>query len=99
MVNGTHSQPFPRSACVALCPRTFGALFPSSADLSLNICLVVQPKRDHVLHVTFPKEWKTSDLYQLFSAFGEFVIRQICMQAFAALLIWVGSELIEMAPI
>nr|XP_032635551.1 poly(A)-specific ribonuclease PARN isoform X1 [Chelonoidis abingdonii] len=30
----------------------------------------LQPKRDHVLHVTFPKEWKTSDLYQLFSAFG-----------------------------
>uniref|UniRef100_A0A8C2HJ96 Poly(A)-specific ribonuclease (deadenylation nuclease) n=1 Tax=Cyprinus carpio TaxID=7962 RepID=A0A8C2HJ96_CYPCA len=30
----------------------------------------VQPKRDHVLYVTFPKEWKTSDLYQLFSAFG-----------------------------
>ncbi|ETE72116.1 Poly(A)-specific ribonuclease PARN, partial [Ophiophagus hannah] len=31
---------------------------------------VVQPKRDHVLYVSFPKEWKTSDLYQLFSAFG-----------------------------
>lgn len=33
----------------------------------------VQPKRDHVLYVTFPKEWKTSDLYQLFSAFGKFL--------------------------
>lgn len=31
----------------------------------------VQPKRDNVLYVTFPKEWKTSDLYQLFSAFGK----------------------------
>ncbi|XP_069066524.1 poly(A)-specific ribonuclease PARN isoform X1 [Pleurodeles waltl] len=30
----------------------------------------LQPKRDHVLHVSFPREWKTSDLYQLFSAFG-----------------------------
>nr|XP_057924007.1 poly(A)-specific ribonuclease PARN [Doryrhamphus excisus] len=30
----------------------------------------LQPKRDNVLFVTFPKEWKTSDLYQLFSAFG-----------------------------
>ncbi|KAM4632012.1 poly(A)-specific ribonuclease PARN [Discoglossus pictus] len=30
----------------------------------------LQPKRDNVLHVAFPKEWKTSDLYQLFSAFG-----------------------------
>lgn len=33
----------------------------------------VQPNRDHVLYVTFPKEWKTSDLYQLFSAFGKMV--------------------------
>lgn len=31
----------------------------------------MQPKRDHVLYVTFPKEWKTSDLYQLFSAYGK----------------------------
>uniref|UniRef100_UPI00358F9CEC poly(A)-specific ribonuclease PARN-like n=1 Tax=Myxine glutinosa TaxID=7769 RepID=UPI00358F9CEC len=29
-----------------------------------------KPKRDNVLQVTFPKEWKTSDLHQLFSAFG-----------------------------
>ncbi|KAH0506204.1 Poly(A)-specific ribonuclease PARN, partial [Microtus ochrogaster] len=38
---------------------------------------LVQPKRDHVLHVTFPKEWKTSDLYQLFSAFGNIQISWI----------------------
>uniref|UniRef100_A0A8I3NFV5 Poly(A)-specific ribonuclease PARN n=1 Tax=Canis lupus familiaris TaxID=9615 RepID=A0A8I3NFV5_CANLF len=37
----------------------------------------LQPKRDHVLHVTFPKEWKTSDLYQLFSAFGNIHISWI----------------------
>lgn len=37
---------------------------------SICFSLSVQPKRDHVLHVRFPKEWKTSDLYQLFSAFG-----------------------------
>lgn len=37
----------------------------------------MQPKRDHVLHVTFPKEWKTSDLYQLFSAFGNIQISWI----------------------
>ena len=43
----------------------------SAINLSSKICFVVQPKRDHVLHVTFPKEWKTSDLYQLFSAFGK----------------------------
>ncbi|GLV46142.1 hypothetical protein CBL_10787 [Carabus blaptoides fortunei] len=29
-----------------------------------------KPSRDHVLHVTFPKEWKTSELTQLFSPFG-----------------------------
>lgn len=27
-------------------------------------------ERNHVFYVTFPKEWKTSDLIQLFSAFG-----------------------------
>ncbi|XP_029417859.1 poly(A)-specific ribonuclease PARN isoform X4 [Nannospalax galili] len=37
----------------------------------------LQPKRDNVLHVTFPKEWKTSDLYQLFSAFGNIQISWI----------------------
>ncbi|XP_023560182.1 poly(A)-specific ribonuclease PARN [Octodon degus] len=37
----------------------------------------LQPKRDHVLHVTFPKEWKSSDLYQLFSAFGNIQISWI----------------------
>uniref|UniRef100_K1R7D7 Poly(A)-specific ribonuclease PARN n=1 Tax=Magallana gigas TaxID=29159 RepID=K1R7D7_MAGGI len=29
----------------------------------------VLPSRDHVFHVTFPKEWKAPDLYQLFSPF------------------------------
>ncbi|XP_008314795.1 poly(A)-specific ribonuclease PARN isoform X1 [Cynoglossus semilaevis] len=37
----------------------------------------LQPKRDHVLHVSFPKEWKTSDLYQLFSAFGSIQVSWI----------------------
>ncbi|KAM6156271.1 poly(A)-specific ribonuclease PARN [Rhynchocyon petersi] len=37
----------------------------------------LQPKRDHVLHVTFPKEWKSRDLYQLFSAFGNIQISWI----------------------
>ncbi|XP_030047817.1 poly(A)-specific ribonuclease PARN-like [Microcaecilia unicolor] len=36
-----------------------------------------QPKQDHVLHVTFPREWKTSDLYQLFSAFGNIQVSWI----------------------
>ncbi|XP_041435224.1 poly(A)-specific ribonuclease PARN-like isoform X5 [Xenopus laevis] len=37
----------------------------------------LQPKRDNVLHVAFPKEWKTSDLYQLFSAFGNIQVSWI----------------------
>lgn len=41
-------------------------------------CVSVQPKRDNVLYVTFPKEWKTSDLYQLFSAFGNEHTHFIC---------------------
>lgn len=51
---------------------------PSDSQLVLpvtaaDLCALpaVQPKRDNVLYVTFPKEWKTSDLYQLFSAFGK----------------------------
>ncbi|XP_065208665.1 poly(A)-specific ribonuclease PARN-like isoform X2 [Planococcus citri] len=28
------------------------------------------PKRNHVYHITFPKEWKTSDIMQLFSPYG-----------------------------
>ncbi|XP_069839818.1 poly(A)-specific ribonuclease PARN [Dendropsophus ebraccatus] len=35
------------------------------------------PKRDNVLHVTFPKEWKASDLYQLFNAFGKIQVSWI----------------------
>uniref|UniRef100_A0A8C5PU59 Poly(A)-specific ribonuclease PARN n=1 Tax=Leptobrachium leishanense TaxID=445787 RepID=A0A8C5PU59_9ANUR len=46
----------------------------------------LQPKRDNVLHVTFPKEWKTSDLYQLFSAFGNIQVSWIDdMSAFVSL--------------
>ncbi|CAE1324447.1 PARN [Acanthosepion pharaonis] len=30
----------------------------------------LQPDRGHVFHVTFPKEWKAADLYQLFMPFG-----------------------------
>ncbi|XP_053327532.1 poly(A)-specific ribonuclease PARN [Spea bombifrons] len=37
----------------------------------------LNPKRDNVLHVAFPKEWKTSDLYQLFSAFGNIQVSWI----------------------
>ncbi|KAL1005169.1 hypothetical protein UPYG_G00055470 [Umbra pygmaea] len=37
----------------------------------------LQPRRDHVLYVTFPKEWRTSDLYQLFSAFGNIQVSWI----------------------
>ncbi|KAA0721650.1 Poly(A)-specific ribonuclease PARN [Triplophysa tibetana] len=44
----------------------------------LNMCGPdLQPKRDHVLYVTFPKEWKTCDLYQLFSAFGNIQVSWI----------------------
>ena len=32
----------------------------------------VKPDRDHIFHVKFPKEWKASDISQLFSPFGEY---------------------------
>ncbi|XP_071953406.1 poly(A)-specific ribonuclease PARN-like isoform X1 [Antedon mediterranea] len=34
----------------------------------------LQPSRNHVFHVTFPKEWRTSDLHQLFSPFGSIYV-------------------------
>ncbi|VEN43084.1 unnamed protein product [Callosobruchus maculatus] len=30
----------------------------------------LNPPRDHVFHLSFPKEWKTNDISQLFSPFG-----------------------------
>ncbi|XP_052769212.1 poly(A)-specific ribonuclease PARN-like isoform X2 [Mya arenaria] len=34
----------------------------------------LNPSRDHVFHITFPTEWKTSDISALFSAFGSVYI-------------------------
>ncbi|XP_013416791.1 poly(A)-specific ribonuclease PARN-like [Lingula anatina] len=34
----------------------------------------LQPSRDHVFHLSFPKEWKTSDISQLFAPFGNVYI-------------------------
>ncbi|XP_044758670.1 poly(A)-specific ribonuclease PARN-like [Coccinella septempunctata] len=35
------------------------------------------PSRDHVFHVTFPNEWKTIDIQQLFSPFGNVFVSWI----------------------
>lgn len=46
----------------------------------------VIPSRSHVLHITFPMEWRASDLNQLFCSFGQIVIHWInCTQAFVAM--------------
>eukprot|EP00058_Branchiostoma_floridae_P020629 XP_002606119.1 hypothetical protein BRAFLDRAFT_125118 [Branchiostoma floridae] len=46
----------------------------------------LKPNRDHVFHVTFPKEWKSNDLYQLFRPFGPIYIAWIDdVSAFVAL--------------
>uniref|UniRef100_A0A1E1XGM9 Putative polya-specific ribonuclease parn n=1 Tax=Amblyomma aureolatum TaxID=187763 RepID=A0A1E1XGM9_9ACAR len=46
----------------------------------------VIPSRSHVLHVTFPSEWRANDLYQLFCSFGQITIHWInCTQAFVAM--------------
>lgn len=36
--------------------------------------LLANPSRDHVFHITFPKEWKHTDISQLFSPFGKYCI-------------------------
>uniref|UniRef100_A0A131XCW4 Putative polya-specific ribonuclease parn isoform 1 n=1 Tax=Hyalomma excavatum TaxID=257692 RepID=A0A131XCW4_9ACAR len=46
----------------------------------------VIPSRSHVLHVTFPAEWRANDLYQLFNSFGQMAIHWInSTQAFIAM--------------
>lgn len=37
----------------------------------------LQPSRDHVFHLTFPKEWKLSNVQQLFSPFGNIYVSWI----------------------
>ncbi|XKL67209.1 hypothetical protein PGB90_010629 [Kerria lacca] len=41
-----------------------------------------KPSRNHVFHITFPKEWKTSDIVQLFNAYGNIHI-SYCNQSTA----------------
>ncbi len=36
------------------------------------LLFLVQPDRSHVFHINFPKDWKMSDLFQLFSPFGRY---------------------------
>ncbi|XP_076455796.1 poly(A)-specific ribonuclease PARN-like [Babylonia areolata] len=44
----------------------------------LNLAgLDLQPSRDHVFHLSFPKEWKSSDINNLFGAFGNIHISWI----------------------
>ncbi|KAH6942473.1 hypothetical protein HPB50_006029 [Hyalomma asiaticum] len=46
----------------------------------------VIPSRSHVLHVSFPAEWRANDLYQLFNSFGQMAIHWInSTQAFVAM--------------
>lgn len=35
------------------------------------VFLSANPNRDHILHITFPKEWRFNDISQLFSPFGK----------------------------
>ncbi|KAG1668716.1 Poly(A)-specific ribonuclease PARN [Nymphon striatum] len=46
----------------------------------------VKVNRDHVFHLTFPNEWKISDLFQLFTSYGQIHIAWIDdVSAFVAL--------------
>lgn len=63
----------------SLSPLLYIHLAPHLFSVLISSAPPVQPKRDHVLYVTFPKEWKTSDLYQLFSAFGEMCSVCVCV--------------------
>lgn len=42
--------------------------------LLINPCIcsfLVNPSREHVFYLTFPKEWTTNNIVQLFSPFGK----------------------------
>lgn len=43
-------------------------------NINLFFFLLANPSRDHVFHITFPKEWKHTDISQFFSPFGEYCI-------------------------
>ncbi|XP_033105063.1 poly(A)-specific ribonuclease PARN-like [Anneissia japonica] len=46
----------------------------------------LQPSRNHVFHVTFPKEWRIGDLHRLFSPFGSIYVAWISdTEAFVSL--------------
>ncbi len=38
----------------------------------------MEPPRDHVFHVTFPKDWKLQDLFQLFKNYGKNISLDNC---------------------
>lgn len=65
--------------------RIYMAFSPDIPSLNMAGNEVI-PSRSHVLHVTFPSEWRASDLYQLFCSFGQITIYWInCTQAFVAM--------------
>lgn len=37
---------------------------------------LANPNRDHIFHMTFPKEWKFNDINQLFSPFGMYTVAE-----------------------
>lgn len=43
------------------------------------LILLANPSRDHVFHLTFPKEWKFNDISHLFSPFGKYIYIYIYM--------------------
>lgn len=43
---------------------------------------LVKPARDHVFYLIFPKNWKTSDIIQLFSPFGNETKIQLTMKIY-----------------
>lgn len=48
----------------------------------LIIHVLALPPRDRILYLTFPKEWKTDNIFQLFSSFGKLylIIREFVLK-------------------
>nr|CAI5860607.1 unnamed protein product [Callosobruchus analis] len=46
-------------------------------ELNKFVLMYMNPPRDHVFHLSFPKEWKTNDISHLFSPFGNVYVSWI----------------------
>lgn len=48
-------------------------------NMNIYAFVLVEVNRDHIFHVTFPKEWRPSDLHILFQPYGRLIKCHSCL--------------------